>query len=59
MPILQIRPDLKLLTYVGNVGTRLSKLDDGLYDAIICWSILGLKRLSLADQIRHCLQRLF
>ena len=36
------------------MGTRLSKLDDGLYDAIILASA-GLKRLGLADRIRHCL----
>ena len=39
----------------GNVGTRLSKLDSGLYDAIILASA-GLKRLGLVDRIRHTLQ---
>lgn len=52
--ILQIRPDLEIIDLRGNVGTRLSKLDDGLYDAIILASA-GLKRLGLADRIRHCL----
>lgn len=52
--ILQIRPDLEIIDLRGNVGTRLSKLDDGLYDAIILASA-GLKRLGLADRIRDCL----
>ncbi len=52
--ILQLRPDLEIVDLRGNVGTRLSKLDDGLYDAIILASA-GLKRLGLADRIRHCL----
>ena len=38
----------------GNVGTRLSKLDAGQYDAIILASA-GLKRLNLHDRIRHTL----
>lgn len=53
--ILKQRPDLKIIDLRGNVGTRLSKLDAGLYDAIILASA-GLKRLGLADRIRHTLQ---
>lgn len=52
--ILQLRPDLNIIDLRGNVGTRLAKLDDGLYDAIILASA-GLKRLGLAERIRHCL----
>ena len=52
--ILQQRPDLEIIDLRGNVGTRLSKLDEGLYDAIILASA-GLKRLALADRIRHSL----
>ena len=52
--ILQQRPDLEIIDLRGNVGTRLSKLDEGLYDAIILASA-GLKRLGLADRIRHSL----
>lgn len=52
--ILQLRPDLEIIDLRGNVGTRLSKLDEGLYDAIILASA-GLKRLGLADRIRHSL----
>ena len=53
--ILKQRPDLNIIDLRGNVGTRLSKLDSGLYDAIILASA-GLKRLGLADRIRHTLQ---
>ncbi|TCB58760.1 hydroxymethylbilane synthase [Acinetobacter terrae] len=53
--ILKQRPDLNIIDLRGNVGTRLSKLDSGLYDAIILASA-GLKRLDLADRIRHTLQ---
>jgi len=53
--ILKQRPDLEIIDLRGNVGTRLSKLDVGLYDAIILASA-GLKRLGLADRIRHTLQ---
>lgn len=50
--ILNARPDLEIIDLRGNVGTRLSKLDAGNYDAIILASA-GLKRLELADRIRH------
>lgn len=50
--ILKQRPDLNIIDLRGNVGTRLSKLDSGLYDAIILASA-GLKRLGLAERIRH------
>ena len=53
--ILKQRPDLNIIDLRGNVGTRLSKLDSGLYDAIILASA-GLKRLGLAERIRHTLQ---
>jgi hydroxymethylbilane synthase len=53
--ILKARPDLDIIDLRGNVGTRLSKLDAGLYDAIILASA-GLKRLGLSDRIRHTLQ---
>lgn len=50
--LLAWRPDLKIEFLRGNVGTRLSKLDDGQYDAIILASA-GLKRLELDSRIRH------
>lgn len=44
------RPDLKQAELRGNVPTRLRKLDDGDYEAIIL-ATAGLKRLGLADRI--------
>jgi len=46
------RPDFQILELRGNVGTRLSKLDSGQYDAIILASA-GLKRLGLSNRIAH------
>ncbi|AWH88797.1 hydroxymethylbilane synthase [Limnobaculum parvum] len=46
------RPDLVITDLRGNVGTRLSKLDNGQYDAIIL-AAAGLKRLKLEARIRQ------
>lgn len=48
------RPDLNIIDLRGNVGTRLSKLDAGQYDAIIL-AAAGLKRLGLQARIRESL----
>jgi len=48
------RPDLIIRSLRGNVGTRLSKLDAGEYDAIIL-AAAGLKRLGLESRIRQAL----
>lgn len=48
------RPDLNIIDLRGNVGTRLSKLDAGQYDAIIL-AAAGLKRLGLHTRIRETL----
>jgi hydroxymethylbilane synthase len=48
------RADLKIIDLRGNVGTRLAKLDSGLYDAIIL-AAAGLKRLGLESRIREVL----
>jgi hydroxymethylbilane synthase len=53
--IARLRPDLKHLELRGNVPTRLGKLDDGGYDAIILASA-GLKRLNLAGRITQPLE---
>lgn len=45
------RPDLKIIDLRGNVGTRLNKLDNGDYDAIIL-AAAGLKRLKMEERIR-------
>ena len=50
--LLHARPDLEVLDIRGNVDTRLKKLDDGQYDAILL-AVAGLKRLGLADRIRQ------
>lgn len=49
--ILAKRPDLKILSLRGNVQTRLAKLDNGDFDAIILASA-GLIRLELEDRIK-------
>lgn len=56
MPDFTGTSDLIIKDLRGNVGTRLSKLDEGLYDAIILASA-GLKRLELASRIRHELDK--
>ena len=47
-----VRPDLEMLLLRGNVETRLRKLDEGQYDAIILASA-GLIRLGLEARITH------
>ncbi len=46
------RPDLKIEPLRGNLDTRLRKLDDGNYDAIVL-AAAGLKRLGLEQRIRQ------
>lgn len=48
--LLHHRPDLQLVDIRGNVDTRLAKLDEGQYDAIVL-AEAGLKRLGLSDRI--------
>ncbi len=48
--LLARRPDLKIEMLRGNVPTRIRKLDDGMYDAIIL-AAAGLTRLGMADRI--------
>ncbi|QOF79954.1 hydroxymethylbilane synthase [Variovorax sp. 38R] len=45
------RPDLRIEPLRGNLDTRLRKLDEGHYDAIVL-AAAGLKRLGLEDRIR-------
>lgn len=49
------RPDLQLLDLRGNVNTRLAKLDDGQYDAIVL-ACAGLQRLGFAERIASRLE---
>ena len=46
-----LRPDLRIEPLRGNLDTRLRKLDEGGYDAIVL-AAAGLKRLGLAARIR-------
>jgi len=46
-----LRPDLRLEPLRGNLDTRLRKLDEGGYDAIVL-AAAGLVRLGLGDRIR-------
>ena len=50
-----LRPDLRIEPLRGNLDTRLRKLDDGGYDAIVL-AAAGLKRLGLAARIRHAFE---
>ncbi|MDF1485052.1 hydroxymethylbilane synthase [Ramlibacter sp. H39-3-26] len=45
------RPDLRIEPLRGNLDTRLRKLDDGQFDAIVL-AAAGLKRLGLQERIR-------
>ena len=54
--LLNRRPDLQVKDIRGNVDTRLQKLDDGQYDAIIL-AESGLKRLGLVERINHVIDR--
>ena len=46
------RPDLEIHTLRGNVNTRLAKLDDGQYHAIVL-ATSGLQRLGFHERIRN------
>jgi len=47
-----LRPDLKIVPLRGNLDTRLRKLDEGQFDAIVL-AAAGLKRLGLVERIRE------
>lgn len=49
------RPDLKIESLRGNLDTRLRKLDEGQFDAILL-ATAGLHRLGLADRITEILE---
>jgi hydroxymethylbilane synthase len=50
-----VRPDLNIQPARGNVGTRLQRLDEGNFQAIML-AYAGLKRLGLADRARQVLE---
>ncbi len=49
----RLRPDLKIEDLRGNLDTRLRKLDEGMYDAIIL-AAAGLNRLDLFHRATFC-----
>jgi hydroxymethylbilane synthase len=50
-----LRPDLKVEPLRGNLDTRMRKLDEGHYDAIVL-AAAGLKRLGAGARIRACFE---
>ncbi len=52
--IRKIRPDLEILPLRGNIDTRLRKLDEGEFDAIVL-AAAGVRRLGFADRISEYL----
>lgn len=46
-----LRPDLEIISLRGNVQTRLGRLDEGRFDAILL-AAAGLRRLELTERIR-------
>lgn len=50
--LLKMRPDLQVKLLRGNVPTRVQKMDDGEYDAVIL-AAAGLKRISLSHRIKY------
>lgn len=53
--LLCLRPDLNIQSLRGNVNTRLQKLEEGQYDAIIL-AAAGLLRLGFANRIRSYIE---
>jgi hydroxymethylbilane synthase len=51
--LMGLRPDLRIEPLRGNLDTRLRKLDEGGFHAIVL-AAAGLKRLGLATRIRAC-----
>jgi hydroxymethylbilane synthase len=49
------RLDIRIEPLRGNVNTRLRKLDEGVFDAIVL-AVAGLKRLGLEERIRHAFE---
>ena len=47
-----LRPDIKLKDLRGNINTRIAKLKDGEYDAIIL-AATGLQKLQIEDEVKY------
>lgn len=52
MQLLMVRPDLQIKDLRGNVDTRIRKLKEGQFDAIIL-AAAGINRLGLTDSVKH------
>ena len=52
MQLLIMRPDLKIISLRGNVQTRLRKLKEGEFDAIIL-AMAGINRLNIKAEVAH------
>jgi hydroxymethylbilane synthase len=52
MQLMILRPDLNIVSLRGNVDTRIQKLKDGEFDAIILASA-GINRLELNDSVKY------
>lgn len=52
--LLAVRPDLRMSEIRGNIDTRLRKLDDGEYDAIVL-AYAGLRRMGLDSRVSEVL----
>ena len=50
--LLAVRPDLKVESLRGNLDTRIRKMEEGRYDAIVL-AAAGLRRLGWEDKITH------
>lgn len=53
--LLAARPDVNVVSVRGGVGTRLARLDDGDFDALIL-AAAGLARLGLGERVREVLE---
>ena len=52
MQLLALRPDLDIISLRGNVNSRISKLRDGEFDAIIL-AVAGINRLNLSKEVNY------
>jgi hydroxymethylbilane synthase len=55
MQIEKLRPDIQIKDLRGNVDTRIKKLKEGQFDAIIL-AAAGINRLGLLDEVEHVYQ---
>lgn len=52
MELKLLRPDIELKDLRGNINTRIAKLKDGEYDAIIL-AATGVQKLKIEDEVKH------